>query len=341
MNQLPLSQFVRGRMPQSKPSSGGGGDASGGSGGLKLMPRSFSERLAASGATGPINGFAAVIFPPFPYPDMDLEWFDFLALRLRTDGRRYIFNVRARESTWSSTAGYIWQSQLRAESPPRPYLHKMEVRMENFVCTQHGRAKNFGSPLPRERVESFGFSVTGPPGPFELEVELIEARAGVPEFELRQEWEARKAQQLERDRRIAERVARAEQRAKVQAELAKLKSERDEAASREEFERQVLAPLFAGKLDESAAAKQQQTEADLDGSSAFPREFQRQRQAEAAAELSKRSKKKGGAPMPPPKSSLTQKQREDIATLVDQQMKHERDSDPDLLPFGKRIPKDE
>jgi len=313
--------------------------------GLRLMPRSFSERLAASGSTGPINGFAAVILPPFPRPDLDLEWFDFLALRLRTDGRRYIFNVRAHNSVLQNTNGYIWQSQLRAESL-RP-MHKKEVRLENFMCTQHGRAKNFGSPLPRERIESFGFSVTGPPGPFELELELVEARCGVPEFELRAEWEARQAQLAERERRIGERIAQQEQRARVHQELQRLRAERAAAGSPADFDRTVLAALVQG--DTAAAAQQQKKlrskaqREQQEEESAFPREFHEQQVDEAAAHTQRelRSLKRQQAQVKAQAGALTDAQREEIAKQVDDQMALERDEDPDLLPFGKRRPKEE
>lgn len=108
---------------------------------------------------GPINGFAAVIFPDYPYPDLDLELFDFLAMNVRTDGRSYMFNVRCFSNTFESVDGYVYQARIKEEQP-RP-MHKLEVRFENFMCTQHGRARSFASALPKGRIRSFGFSVTG------------------------------------------------------------------------------------------------------------------------------------------------------------------------------------
>ena len=108
---------------------------------------------------GPINGFAAMIFPNFAYPELDLELFDFLAMNVRTDGRAYMFNVRCFSNTFESVDGFVYQARIREEQP-RP-MHKLEVRFENFMCTQHGRARSFASPLPKGRILSFGFSVTG------------------------------------------------------------------------------------------------------------------------------------------------------------------------------------
>lgn len=226
-------------------------------------PDSFSARFArmlqpaARDDRAPINGFAALILPAFAYPDLNLEFFDFLAMQVRTDGRSYIFNVRARDGIFDQAAGLVWAARIKAETP-RP-MHKLEVRFENLLCTEHGRPRQFGTALPKGRIESFGFSVTGPPGPFELEIEGLWAQCGTPDFE-RKALEAHKAAEAaEKARRLARRVADFDRRRAVAQELDKLRAARAASAAQHggstaAFDAAVIEDLKADNIRRMAAA---------------------------------------------------------------------------------------
>lgn len=172
---------------------------------------------------GLINGFAAFISPLFEYPDLDLERYDFITMNVRTDGRPYIFNIRCREGL-SSSHGNVYQARLKAEVP-RP-MHKMEIRFENMICTQSGRMRSWGTSMPKDRIESFGFSVTGPPGPFELELELIAAQIGTPDFEIALNKERAVSDALDRQRKLDLRMQDLDRRRAVQVELDALRRSR-------------------------------------------------------------------------------------------------------------------
>jgi len=168
-----------------------------------------------------IQGFAACISSRYEWPDLDLSEYDFLSMQVRTDGRPYIFNVRCRDSI-SSSRGFIYQARIKEETP-RP-MHKLEIRLENFICTYNGRMKSYASPMPTDRIESFGFSLTGPAGPFELELESITAHQGVPEFELRDRYKALASEESAITKEIRTRIKEAEKRRTLADELHKLRA---------------------------------------------------------------------------------------------------------------------
>ena len=149
-------------------------------------------------------------------------------MNVRTDGRPYIFNIRCREGVTSSH-GNVYQARLRGETP-RP-MHKMEVRFENFICTQSGRMRSWGTTMPKDRIESFGFSVTGPPGPFELELEFIGASTGVPEFEQRLKAKQLAIEIEDEKTRLQKRLRTIEKRQQVARELELLRQQRGQGVS--------------------------------------------------------------------------------------------------------------
>lgn len=144
---------------------------------LSPSKRAITERL------GMVHGFASFTSPPFAVPDLDCDRYDFISMRVRTDGRPYKFNVRCREHP-TRGHGIMYQGRI-AEETPRP-MHKLEVRFKYLLCMQNGRPRPFDFEIPKHCIQSFGFSVTGPPGPFELELEYIAAEVGTPVFEIKE-----------------------------------------------------------------------------------------------------------------------------------------------------------
>ena len=125
---------------------------------------------------GQLNGFSSLTSPNYSYPDLNLSPYSHLALRLRTDGRPYTLSIRCHERL-----PLVYQARIPA-SQPRP-MHWSEIRFEHFLTTFQGQMQTLQFSLPRGRVASWGLSVTGPPGPFWLELECVEARRGLTVWE--------------------------------------------------------------------------------------------------------------------------------------------------------------
>ena len=125
---------------------------------------------------GMINGFSSLTSPTYKFPDLNLTPYTHLAFRIRTDGRPYTLSIRCHERL-----PLVYQARI-PHSQPRP-THWKEIRFDHFLTTFQGQMQTLQFSLPRARVASWGLSVTGPPGPFWLELERVEARRGLTEFE--------------------------------------------------------------------------------------------------------------------------------------------------------------
>jgi len=139
-----------------------------------LLNRRLGSRFAESRKDEPertVNGFCSIFTPPFR-PFADLSQFDYLALNVQTCGRPYMFGVRVN----FMIDNCIYQAGIKPDVVPRP-MHELYIPMDAMIKTRNGRRMKVQTPLPRNEVESFGFVVTGPSGPFRLELECIEARS--------------------------------------------------------------------------------------------------------------------------------------------------------------------
>jgi hypothetical protein len=129
---------------------------------------------------GFVHGFCAIISPDFEWPDLNLSNYHYLSCRMRVDNRRYLFNIRCNERI-----PHVYQSLLRNPHEISEF-QKLEVKLANMVCTLNGRAKNIQTALPSRDIQSFGLSISGPEGPFQLELESITAHRGIPDWERRE-----------------------------------------------------------------------------------------------------------------------------------------------------------
>ena len=123
-----------------------------------------------------VNGFSSLTSPVYRFPDLNLTPYTHLAFRLRTDGRPYTLSVRCHERL-----PLVYQARI-PHSAARP-MHWKEIRLDHFLTTFQGKMQTLQFSLPRARIASWGLSVTGPPGPFWLELERVEARRGLAEYE--------------------------------------------------------------------------------------------------------------------------------------------------------------
>ncbi len=126
---------------------------------------------------GHFHGCCSFFSPNFAWPDLDLSTYDFLKVNMRTDGRQYFFNLKS-----MPFLDNLYQVRVPAEKP-RP-LHTKEVRFTDFIEVFEGEMTKFpDSRLALDQITSFGISVSGPAGPFEVEIESIEAFRGIPDYE--------------------------------------------------------------------------------------------------------------------------------------------------------------
>lgn len=151
---------------------------------------------------GFVDGFAAVISPAYIWPALNLRQYDYLAFNIKTDGRPYCFNVRTR-----GDKNDVWIGRINAEEPGRP-VRRREIALRDLWGTTNGRPHWVHTTIPKSRIESFGFSITGAEGPFRLEIECIAAGQGEMESERRyrrfaRESAIREIQQMKSSDKVA------------------------------------------------------------------------------------------------------------------------------------------
>ena len=144
---------------------------------------SYSNAASPVGPTGlstpagMLSGFSSITSPTYRFPDLNLTPYTHLAFRLRTDGRPYTLSIRCHERL-----PLVYQARIPPHSAERP-THWKEIRLDHFLTTFQGQMQTLQFSLPRARIANWGLSVTGPPGPFAIEIERVEARRGLAEYE--------------------------------------------------------------------------------------------------------------------------------------------------------------
>jgi NADH dehydrogenase [ubiquinone] 1 alpha subcomplex assembly factor 1 len=104
----------------------------------------------------------------------NLDPYSFIALRVKSDGRRYLVNLQ----TDSIEPTDLHQHRLYAKRPGQ--WETILININEFVRTNDGRAVDPQTGMLREKVNSIGISLTDRiPGPFELRVEKIWATNGL------------------------------------------------------------------------------------------------------------------------------------------------------------------
>jgi len=115
------------------------------------------------------SGFVCLKSPSFIKP-LNLEAYDGLELRVRTDGRVYVFQIK----TEGGNQDDLFQVILPAIEPgvwTRVYL-----AFEDFMLTWRGYSEDCPSALERSRIQSFGLLMAERQnGPFRIEIDWVHA----------------------------------------------------------------------------------------------------------------------------------------------------------------------
>ncbi|KAL1631882.1 hypothetical protein SLS56_004244 [Neofusicoccum ribis] len=108
----------------------------------------------------------------------DLDPYKYIALRVKSDGRKYFVNVQ----TESVVPTDLHQHRLYARKPGD--WETVLIKMSEFVRTNHGIPVEPQREMMRQRVRSVGISLTDRvPGPYELCIAKIWATNGLSESE--------------------------------------------------------------------------------------------------------------------------------------------------------------
>jgi NADH dehydrogenase [ubiquinone] 1 alpha subcomplex assembly factor 1 len=105
---------------------------------------------------------------------MNLDPYAFIAMRVKSDGRKYFVNIQ----TDSIEVTDIHQHRLYTKQPNK--WETILIGINEFVRTNDGRVVEPQSDMLREKVNSIGISLTDrEPGPFEIHVQKIWATNGL------------------------------------------------------------------------------------------------------------------------------------------------------------------
>lgn len=133
---------------------------------------SAHARLKRSG----FAGFSLRARPPGS--TIDIEDFDSLVFRLRSDGRKYIASVRCDSWIVDDKSHDVWQAFLFAR---KGEWEEVEVPLSRFLLTWKGKVVEEVVELHPKRITSIGISLAGSQGlqeegDFRLGIEWVAAR---------------------------------------------------------------------------------------------------------------------------------------------------------------------
>ena len=104
----------------------------------------------------------------------DLDPYTYLALRVKSDGRRYFVNIQ----TESIVHEDLHQHRLHTKTPGQ--WETVLIDLNAFVRTNHGDVVEPQTEMMREKVRTIGMSLTDRvPGPFDISISRIWASAGM------------------------------------------------------------------------------------------------------------------------------------------------------------------
>jgi len=105
---------------------------------------------------------------------LDLDQYKYLALRIKSDGRKYFVNIQ----TDGIEPTDLHQHRLYANRPGE--WETVLIDFNAFVRTNHGRIIEPQSEILKQKMNSFGFSLTDRiPGTFDLRIQKIWATNGL------------------------------------------------------------------------------------------------------------------------------------------------------------------
>ena len=104
----------------------------------------------------------------------DVDPYSFLALRVKSDGRKYFVNIQ----TESIVHTDLHQHRLHTRKPGE--WETLLINFNAFVRTNHGEVVEPQTEMMRQKVRTIGISLTDRvPGPFELAISRIWASNGL------------------------------------------------------------------------------------------------------------------------------------------------------------------
>lgn len=114
------------------------------------------------------GGFAAVRSRP-EERSRDLAGFTAVEMRIKSDGRPYIFNVKCADFS----AEHLWQ--MRMVTPPSTWA-TVAIPFHELMMTRRGRVEMDQQEISRDAISGIGILLAdGADGPFKLEVQYIRA----------------------------------------------------------------------------------------------------------------------------------------------------------------------
>ena len=109
----------------------------------------------------------------------DIDPYAFLALRIKSDGRKYFVNLQTESIVYTD----IHQHRLYARRPGE--WETVLIKWHEFVRTNHGTVVNPQDELLRQKVRTVGIGLTDRiPGAFDLCIERIWATNGLSEADI-------------------------------------------------------------------------------------------------------------------------------------------------------------
>uniref|UniRef100_A0A6B2LQM7 NADH:ubiquinone oxidoreductase intermediate-associated protein 30 domain-containing protein n=1 Tax=Arcella intermedia TaxID=1963864 RepID=A0A6B2LQM7_9EUKA len=115
------------------------------------------------------SGYVCLRSPRFD-PPLNLDQFDALELRIKTDGRLYVAQVKTRTNVPED----IYQTIL----PPLPpnEWHRVVVPFQDFLLTWRGCTEEKIEPVQMDHIEHFGILMAERRnGPFSMHIDWIRA----------------------------------------------------------------------------------------------------------------------------------------------------------------------
>ena len=104
----------------------------------------------------------------------DLDPYIYLALRVKSDGRKYFVNVQTESLVYED----LHQHRLHTRTPGE--WETVLIDLNAFVRTNHGEVVEPQTEMMRQKVRTIGMSLTDRvPGPFDIRISKIWASVGI------------------------------------------------------------------------------------------------------------------------------------------------------------------
>jgi len=103
----------------------------------------------------------------------DLDPYSYLALRVKSDGRKYFVNIQTESIVYTD----LHQHRLHSRKPGE--WETVLIEINAFVRTNHGEVVEPQTEIMRQKIRTIGVSLTDRvPGPFDLAITRVWAQNG-------------------------------------------------------------------------------------------------------------------------------------------------------------------